>query len=355
MNRTPVNSGNVASIGYENGVLEIESTDGNIYQYEGVPEDIYHGLLNAAPKSRRDYFLKHIKDRYPAVVNEVADQHHQTFEDIRQYTDEGREFWSARDLALVLDYRSWDKFKAVIRKAIRACDTSGVPSQDHFSHAGKMVIIGSGAERFISDYDFNLSRYACYLIVQNGDPSKPVIASGQTYFALQTRRQELADDLAFQQLDEDKQRLLLRNELKKHNKQLTEAANRAGVESGRDFGIFQNHGYQGLYGGLDAKGIHQKKGLKKSQQILDYMGSTELAANLFRATQTEEKLRRDSIKGKQNANKTHREIGDKVRQTIKDLGGTMPEELPTPKRSTKSLDNQRKKQIKPKDNEGENE
>ena len=278
-------------------------------------------------------------------MNQVTNQHHQTFQDIRQHNDEGREFWSARDLLPVLEYSSWDKFKAVIRKAIKACDNSGILSQDHFSQVGKKVTIGSGAERHIPDYDYHLSRYACYLIVQNGDPSKPVIANGQTYFALQTRRQELADNLAFQQLDEDKKRIFLRNELKEHNKQLVEVANQAGVESGLDFAIFHNHGYQGLYGGLDAKGIHQKKGLKKSQQILDHMGSTELAANLFRATQTEEKLRRDGIKGKQKANQTHYEVGAKVRQTIEDLGGTMPEELPSPKTSAKSLEKQHKKQI----------
>ena len=278
-------------------------------------------------------------------MNQVTNQYHQTFESIRQYSEEGREFWSARVLLPVLEYSSWDKFKVVIRKAIKACDNSGIPSADHFSQVGKKVAIGSGAERHIPDYDFHLSRYACYLIVQNGDPTKPVIANGQTYFALQTRRQELADDLAFQQLDEDKKRIFLRNELKEHNKQLVEVANQAGVESGLDFAIFQNHGYQGLYGGLDAKGIHQKKGLKKSQQILDHMGSTELAANLFRATQTEEKLRRDGIKGKQRANLAHYKVGAKVRQTIEDLGGTMPEELPTPKTSTKTLEKQHKKQI----------
>lgn len=203
-----------------------------------------------------------------------------------------------------------------------------------------MVDIGSGAKREVPDV--RLSRYACYLVVQNGDPTKSVIANGQTYFALQTRRQELADDKAFQQLKEDEKRLFLRNELKEHNKQLVETAQLAGVETNIDFAVFQNHGYKGLYGGLDAKGIHGRKGLKKSQKILDYMGSTELAANLFRATQAEEKLRRDKVNGKDKANQTHFEVGAKVRQTIKELGGTMPEELPVPEKSVKQLERKQK-------------
>lgn len=287
-------------------------------------------------------------------MNTIANKHHQTFEDIRQLNENGQEFWSARDLQPILEYSRWDKFKPVILKAMKACETSGIDPLDHFPRAGKMVAIGSGAKRLVEDYDYHLSRYACYLIVQNGDSSKPVIANGQTYFAIQTRRQELADDAAFQQLDEEKKRIFLRNELKAHNKQLVEAANKAGVESNLDFAIFQNHGYQGLYGGLGAKDIHQKKGLKKSQQILDHMGSTELAANLFRATQAEEKLHRDHVKGKEKANQTHYEVGAKVRQTIQDLGGTMPEELPTPQTSVKALEKQHKKQIaKKKDSDDE--
>jgi DNA-damage-inducible protein D len=199
-----------------------------------------------------------------------------------------------------------------------------------------MVEIGSGAKRTLED--IRLSRYACYLIVQNADPSKPVIANGQTYFAIQTRRQELADDKDFKRLKEEEKRLFLRDEMRVHNKQLVETAHQAGVETTLDFAIFQNHGYKGLYGGLDAKGIHQHKGLKKNQQILDNMGSTELAANLFRATQTEEKIRRENVQGKTRANKTHFDVGKKVRQTIKELGGTMPEDLPKPEKDLKKLE-----------------
>lgn len=278
-------------------------------------------------------------------MSDLEKQHHQSFESIRHEDEAGNEYWSARELQSVLDYSNWDKFKAVIKKAIKACENSGQQIPDHFSQVGKMVSIGSGAERYIDDYDYHLSRYACYLLVQNGDPTKPVIANGQTYFAYQTRRQELADDKAFQKLDEDKKRLFLRNELKEHNKQLVEAAQQAGVETSLDFAIFQNHGYKGLYGGLDSKAIHQRKGLKKSQQILDHMGSTELAANLFRATQAEEKLRRDNVKGKFRANQTHFEVGQKVRQTIEDLGGTMPEDLPTPTDGIKQLERKHQKQL----------
>lgn len=272
--------------------------------------------------------------------DDMQRKQHQTFSDIRQTDDSGAEFWYARDLQQVLEYGSWDKFKRVIDKATVACEQSGHAVDDHFSQVGKMVSIGSGAVREIEDIE--LSRYACYLIVQNGDPSKPVIAHGQTYFALQTRRQELADDDQFQQLQEDEKRLLLRNELKEHNKQLVEAALLAGVESNLDFAVFQNHGYQGLYGGLDAKDIHRRKNLKKSHRILDHMGSTELAANLFRATQTEEKLRRDNVQGKEKANQTHYEVGSKVRKTIEELGGTMPEDLPVPDQSIKQIEQKRK-------------
>ena len=274
---------------------------------------------------------------------DIEKQHHQTFENIKQTGNDGAEFWMARQLGKILDYAEYRNFLPVIEKARKACANSGQPISDHFVEMHEMIEIGKGGIREMPSYA--LSRYACYLIVQNADPSKPVIANGQTYFAIQTRRQELADDEAFQRLKEDEKRLFLRNEMKEHNKKLVEAAQQAGVESNLDFAIFQNHGCKGLYGGLDARGIHTRKGLKKSQQILDNMGSTELAANLFRATQTEEKLRRENIQGKTRANTTHLEVGKKVRQTIEELGGTMPEDLPTPEEDLKSLESRVQKKL----------
>ncbi len=276
------------------------------------------------------------------MANErVVNQHHQTFESIRQIDEEGHELWLARQLAKVLEYSEYRHFQPVIERAKDACRNSGHPVDDHFEDILDMVEIGSGAKRQIAD--IRLSRYACYLIVQNGDPSKPVIANGQTYFAMQTRRQELHDNEAFARLSEDEKRVAIRNELSEHNKHLAAAAKDAGVDTPLDCAIFQDHGYKGLYGGRGAKDIHAAKGLKKSQKILDHMGSTELAANLFRATQTEEKLRRDEVRGKQKANQTHYEVGKKVRQTIDELGGTMPEALPVPQASIRQLESSRKK------------
>ena len=275
------------------------------------------------------------------MESELTTNHHKTFESIKRVDDKGNEYWLARELLPILEYSSWDKFKSVLNKAILACEKSGNVATEHFSQMGKLVQIGSGAERYIEDYDCKLSRYACYLIVQNADSSKPVIANGQTYFAIQTRRQELQDNKNFAGLSEDERRLMLRNELSEHNKSLVSAAKQSGVETGLDYAIFQDHGYKGLYGGLGAKDIHASRNLKKSQKILDYMGSTELAANLFRATQTEEKLRRDNIQGKNNANQTHYAVGKKVRETIKELGGTMPEKLPVPEKSITQLARQK--------------
>ncbi|OPY72229.1 MAG: DNA-damage-inducible protein D [Syntrophorhabdus sp. PtaU1.Bin002] len=272
---------------------------------------------------------------------DIMIQHHETFESIRHFDENGNEYWRAREFARVLEYSEYRHFLPVIEKAKEACANSDHPVADHFEDILEMVEIGSGAKRPVSDV--RLSRYGCYLIVQNGDPSKPVIANGQTYFAMQTRRQELADDVRFAKLTEDERRLMLRSELTHHNKALTAAAKDAGVETGLDYAIFQDHGYRGLYGGLGAKEIHAHKKLKKSQKILDHMGSTELAANLFRATQTEEKLKREKVRGKQAANRTHFEVGTKVRQTIKELGGTMPEELPVPDKGIKALEREKKK------------
>jgi len=274
----------------------------------------------------------------------IDQQHHTTFDGIRQLDGQGNEYWLARQLAPVLEYPQWRNFLPVLDRAKEACRHSNQPVEDHFADIRKMVEIGSGALREVEDV--RLSRYACYLIVQNGDPSKPVIANGQTYFALQTRRQELADEANFSSLSEDEKRLAIRNELATHNKQLAAAARDAGVETPLDYAVFQDHGYKGLYGGLGAKDIHAGKGLKKSQKILDHMGSTELAANLFRATQTEEKLRRDGVQGKRQANQTHHEVGSKVRQTIQDLGGTMPENLPVPEQSIQQLESAKKRRIK---------
>ena len=271
----------------------------------------------------------------------IAIQHHATFESIRHVDADGNDHWLARPLAKVLDYSEYRHFLPVVERAREACRNSGQPLADHFEDVLEMVEIGSGARREIPDV--RLSRYACYLIVQNGDPGKAVIANGQTYFAIQTRRQELADDAKFAQLNENDKRLAIRNELAAHNKHLAAAAKDAGVETSLDYAIFQDHGYKGLYGGLGNREIHARKDLKKSQKILDHMGSTELAANLFRATQAEEKLRRDQVQGKTQANKTHFDVGRKVRQTIKELGGTMPENLPKPDASIQQIASAKKK------------
>lgn len=277
-------------------------------------------------------------------MSDLVKYSEQTFESIKHVNEYGEEYWLARELQLVLEYAQWRRFSDAIERAKLACKNSGFAVEDHFADIGKMVDIGSGAERQIDDV--MLSRYACYLIVMNGDPRKEVISIGQSYFAVKTRQQELIDN--YEQMSEDQKRLAIRNEMIAHNKSLAEAAQMAGIEDQREYAIFQNKCYQGLYGGLGAKEIHARKGLKKSQKILDHMGSTELAANLFRATQTDEKLRRENIQGKQVAYDTHYEVGKKVRQTIKELGGTMPEDLPTPQKSIAQIEReQEKRKLKP--------
>ena len=261
------------------------------------------------------------------MAKEISKKVLSIFEQIKHTDDNGNEFWMARQLAKALEYTDFRNFTSVIEKAKDACKNSGQQVKYHLVEINEVVAVGSGATHNYPSY--KLSRYACYLVVQNADPGKEVVALGQTYFAVQTRLQEIRQMDEYNRLStEDEKRLFLRNEMAKHNTQLAAAAKNAGVIEPLDYAIFQNHGYMGLYGELDAKAIHKKKGLKKSQQILDDMGSTELAANLFRATQTEEKLKREQIKGKQKANQAHYEVGKKVRKTIEEIGGEMPENLP---------------------------
>lgn len=275
-------------------------------------------------------------------MSELMKYSEKTFEDIKHINEYGEEVWYARELQTVLEYAQWRNFEAVIFKAKEACKNSENKVEDHFADISKMVKAGV-AEKPIDD--IMLSRYACYLIVMNGDPRKEVIALGQTYFAVKTRQQEVIEN--FDNLSEAQKRIAIRNEIINHNKALADAANKAGITEPVEYAVFQNWGYKGLYGGMDMKAIHAHKGLKKSQKILDHMGSTELAANLFRATQAEEKLRRDNIKDKNNANKTHYEVGAKVRETIAELGGTMPEDLPTPDKSIKQIEREiEKKKLK---------
>lgn len=218
-------------------------------------------------------------------MKEINDYKHKVFEEIKHVNEFKAEFWYARELAIALGYERYDKFENVINKAIVSCKNNNINDLDHFSRVGKMVKLGKGAKREIKEWI--LSRFACYLIVQNADPRKEAVALGQSYFAIQTRRQELQDE--FKQLTEDQKRVAIRQELKDHNRELAEAAKEAGVIEPKDYAVFQNFGCMGLYGGLKARDIHSRKKLKKNQKILDHMGSTELAANLFRATQTEEK------------------------------------------------------------------
>jgi DNA-damage-inducible protein D len=269
-----------------------------------------------------------------------------TFERIKRTNQRGGEFWSARELARVLEYSDFRNFVTVITKAREACKKSSHNVSDHFVDITDMVGIGSGAQRELEDWA--LSRYACYLVIQNADPSKPLVALGQTYFAVQTRRQELADDAT---VKEDKTRLLLRAEMRKHNKYLAGVAREAGVIQSLDYAIFMDHGYRGLYGGLQRADIHRRKRLKPKQHILDHMGSTELAANLFRATQTEEKLRREKVRSKDLANQIHHQVGCKVRQTIRELDGMMPENLPVAE-SINTVESREKKRLKVDRNRG---
>lgn len=274
-------------------------------------------------------------------MSKIVAKEYSNFESIKHVRKDGSEFWVARELSNVLKYVQWRNFVKVMDKAMIACKNSGNEVLDHFAEVSKIVEAGATSKPMD---DFELSRYACYLIVQNGDPRKEVIALGQTYFAIQTRRQEVAD--YFNQLDEDNKRLVIRGDIKQWNIMLAEAAHNAGVMSDEDYAIFQNAGYMGLYGGLKVGDIHQRKGLKENEKILDFMCSEELAANLFRITQTESKLKRENIQGKTKATKTHFEIGKTVRKAIQDIGGIMPENLAAPKKTISQIEKEQIKALK---------
>jgi len=274
-------------------------------------------------------------------LEEVEIGSNQTFEKIKHIDENGTEYWLARELQKVLDYTEWRKFENVIEKAKKACKNTGISVVEHFVGADKLSKRANNAEVFVKDY--KLTRYACYLIAQNGDSRKKVIALAQTYFAIQTRKQEITEK-EYNLLTEDEKRFYQRNLTKKGNYSLNQTAKKAGV---KNFDQFHNSGYKGLYNGETADDIAKRKGLRYREDILDNMGSDELIANLFRISQTEQKLKRDNIQGEREANETHFEVGSKIRNTIKELGGTMPEDLPTPQKSLKQLEKEiKKKEIK---------
>ena len=267
---------------------------------------------------------------------------YKSFEAIKHVSEEGDEFWYARELAPVLEYVQWRNFTKVMDRAILACKNSGYAATDHFAEVSKTIKMPKTATKQVMD--LKLTRYACYLIVQNGDPRKEVIALGQTYFAIQTRRQEVAD--YFNQLDEDNKRLVIRGDIKQWNQMLAESAHNAGVISNEEYASFQNAGYLGLYGGLKVEDIHKKKGLRKQDRILDFMSSTELIANLFRISQTDDKLKKDKAATADAANEIHFIVGKEVRGTIERVGGTMPENLPVPNKSISEVERDQLKKLK---------
>ena len=269
------------------------------------------------------------------------------FEDIKHIREDGSEYWSARELGPALDYAQWRNFSKVIDRAMIACENSGHSVSNDFAEVSKIVEAGATSK---PKKDYELSRYACYLIVQNGDPRKEVIALGQTYFAIQTYRQEVADH--FNELDEDNRRLVVRGDIKQWNQMLAETAHNAGVITNEEFAIFQNAGYMGLYGGMDVDDIHAKKQLEVGQKILDYMGSTELIANLFRNYKKEEKMRKDKVQGADIATTVHYNVGREVRNAIEKIGGTMPEDLPTPEKSIQQIEKEQMERLKNKAKKG---
>ena len=272
-------------------------------------------------------------------MNEIKEYKEKVFEDIKHIDENGNEYWNARELMPLLEYTEWRKFKGVIIKAIINCKSSNYKALDHFVGADKMVYIGSNTKRNINDY--KLSRYACYLIAQNGDSRKKTIALAQTYFAIQTRKQELTEK-EYSMLTEDEKRFYQRNLTRKGNYSLNMVARNVGV---RNFDKFHNAGYKGLYNGETANDIAKRKNLRYREDILDNMNEDELVANLFRINQTKQKLLKDKVQGENNASDIHYEVGKEIRYTIKKLGGTMPEDMPTPKKSLKELEKENKKLI----------
>ena len=272
--------------------------------------------------------------------SELITQTEKTFEDIKHVDENGNEYWYARELMIALGYKAWRYFEGVVDKAKIACENSNISALDHFVADNKMVQIGSGAER--SQNDYKLTRYACYIIAQNANPRLKNVALAQTYFAVKTRQQEITEE-KYKQLTEDEKRLYNRKIVKDRNKYLFDTAKKSGV---KDYGKFNNAGYKGLYNGETAEDIAKRKGLEPEQQILDYMGSAELGANIFRITQTDELLKNNKVSTENDACSTHNRVGKAVRETIKKLGGTMPEDLPTPEKSIKELEKENKKHLK---------
>ena len=268
------------------------------------------------------------------------DINNKSFEEIKHIDENGIEFWYARELMIILEYKQWRRFESVIEKAKESCENSDISVIEHFANVGKLSKRANNAEVEISDY--KLSRYACYLIAQNGDSRKKVIALAQTYFAVQTRKQEITEK-EYNMLTEDEKRFYQRNLTRKGNYSLNQTAKKSGV---KNFDKFHNSGYKGLYNGETADDIAKRKGLRYREDILDNMGSDELIANLFRISQTEQKLKKDNIQTEKEANKTHYNIGKNIREVIAKNGGTMPEELPTPKKSLKQLEKENKKNLK---------